>query len=221
MWPARRRVSLERLLADRTHDCRFGVGDRALAEQRWVISLLQDGVRPAQALHGLLGRDRPTHDFDQHLRAGRAAEDRRLGLQSHRHVAFHAHCTAAQQHDASDEPLGVCAQNWPQIVLAQVPLRDQRGARMPAELRQLAPDPCRDLCRQIPALGEECHQRFAVRARGCGHEVTIAEQNAANPGAVFEGQGARVARAHDARERAHRVTGAERGGDLELGWLTV
>src|SRR6478736_2609794 len=63
----------ERLLADRAHDGCFAIGNRTLAEQRRVVTLLQDDVRPAQALHGLLGRNRAPHDLNQDLCASCAA----------------------------------------------------------------------------------------------------------------------------------------------------
>ncbi|MCC6647927.1 MAG: RsmB/NOP family class I SAM-dependent RNA methyltransferase [Polyangiaceae bacterium] len=184
---------------------------RALPQQLVARPLGEPRAPPAEARQGDGRRHRAPRDLDEHLGAGRAAEHAGLVPEPPGGLRLLL-ARAGRVDDAREEPLGVPAQDLPEAILREVPVRHERRARVATEGRQLAPEPARELGGEIAAGDEERDERLVLERRRRRQEISVAEHDAAQPLAVVEAEAHGLAQRDRAAELAERVALTEGAG---------
>ena len=109
----------------------------------------------------------------------------------------------------------------PEIVLAEVTMGDERGARVPSERRELAGESNGRVAIEVASRREKGDERLVGRARGGRHDVAFTKHDAAHDvGRREREQAPRRATRDRAREGPKCVAFGEHGRDLEAAGLS-
>src|SRR5690606_41145624 len=112
----------------------------------------------AELHQGKLWIENAALSFDEDFGTGRTTKDGRFGTQPIGDLGFPIELSCPQSEQVSDQPLGVCAQHAPKLVLFEMPVGDQGCSRVSAKGWQ----PFRELRSrigvQVPSLCEKRNQ---------------------------------------------------------------
>ena len=149
------RESRRATLAYRVHLGALHAREAAFVEQKASGPRVERDLGSSESSRGFRRRERAQHAVDKRFGAGPTTEHGGLRSERRGHVAFDADDAHVDAKHSREQPVGMRAKDRPELVLGELPVRDQRRDGVPAKAGHAPPQRVTDFLAKAAARDEE------------------------------------------------------------------